>query len=86
MHLLIRLKRFENILRKNDYFLTPIIDYNIFGSIANLLLPSRAAPGSQAIFLHFLPAIPKGDKINEGMDLLRMFLLYTMNNYHTVYI
>ena len=33
-------------LRKNDYFLTRIIDYNIFGGIANLLLRSRAALGS----------------------------------------
>ena len=43
MHLLIRLERFENFLRKNDQFLTRIIGYNIFGGIANLLLPSRAA-------------------------------------------
>ena len=44
MHLLIRLERFEDFLRKNDQFLTRMIDYNIFGGIANLLLPSRAAP------------------------------------------
>ena len=48
MHLLIRLERFENFLPKNDYFLTRIIDYNIFGGIANLLLPSRAASGTWA--------------------------------------
>ena len=45
MHLLIRQKWFEHFLRKNDQFLTRIVGYNIFGSIANLLLPSRAAPG-----------------------------------------
>ena len=29
--------------------LTRITDYNIFGSIVNLLLPSRAAPGFASI-------------------------------------
>ena len=43
MHLLIRLERFENFWRKNDEFLTRIIDYNFLGGIANLLLPSTAA-------------------------------------------
>ena len=47
MHLLIRLEQFEIFLWKNDQFLTSIIDYNIFGGIANLLLPSRAAPGCE---------------------------------------
>ena len=46
MNLLITLERFENVLRKNDQFLTRIIDYNIFGGIANLLLPSRVASAS----------------------------------------
>ena len=44
MHLLISLEQFENFLWKNEQFLTRIIDYNILGGIANLLLSSRAAP------------------------------------------
>ena len=51
MHLLVRLERFEIFLRKNDYFFTLIIDYNIFGGIANLLLPCRAAPAWPTIGL-----------------------------------
>ena len=30
----------------------------------------------QVIFRNFLPVMPKEDKINEGMDLVRMFLLH----------
>ena len=45
MHLLKDWSGMKICLRKNDYFLTRIIDYNIFGGIDTLLLHSRAAPG-----------------------------------------
>ena len=42
LHLLISLRSLKIFLRKNDYFITRIIGYKIFGVIANLLVPSRA--------------------------------------------
>ena len=49
MHLLIRLERFEVYGRIISFF-TRIVGYNIFGGIANLILPSRAAPAIQSSF------------------------------------
>ena len=47
MHLLIRLERFEKIFTEERLVSYSIIANNIFGGIANLLLPSRAAPVSR---------------------------------------
>ena len=47
VHLLIRLERFEHFFREEWLDFTGIIGYKIFGGIANLLLPSRAAPGER---------------------------------------